>query len=436
MLFFKKIFRKKTLVMFMSFLVLLTSFAVYSGDFAVGDEIDDLEKKIQAQKEELKKYDNEISEYQNDAKKNKELQQAVTKKLIASEQILEQYSAKIASLQSEINKKKQEITDKESEISDKEKKILDTQTEIDESLELFAEKIRALYISGNDDLINVLMGSGDFFSMMLNYKFTTNMTDQNIDFMNQLKDDIDGLEAEKVNLTAEKEVLNEQKLKIESDLEKLNKLSKDERNQNAEYQNDINKYGSLVDAADYEKAVALNKKKATQKQIEEMESMVNKLIEERSRKDVEFEGGEWGWPMPGFYTITSPFGRRDFAPNPNHKGNDVAGRNAAGEWINGKTIVAANDGEVVAVNQHGWGGGYGTYVVVDHGGGYTTFYAHMQSGSAAVSEGQKVKRGDALGRVGSTGLSTGAHLHFEIRKNNVPTEPISYYPNIKFNFAY
>lgn len=433
---FKKIFRKKTLIMFMSFLVLMTSFAFYSGGIAVGDEIEDLEKKIQSQKDELKKYDNDISKYQNDANKNKELKQAVTNKLIASERLLETYSSQISSLESDINNKKKEITNKEGEIDDKENEISDTQTEIDESLELFAEKIRALYISGNDDFINVLMGSGDFFSMMVNYKFTKNMTDQNIEFMNQLKEKIENLEADKVKLNEEKEVLNQEKTKLEGELKKLKDLSQEERNQNAEYQNDINKYGSLIDTAEYEKAQAQGKKKATQKQIEEMESMVNKLIEERSRKDVEFEGGEWGWPMPGFYTITSPFGRRDFAPNPNHKGNDVAGRNAAGEWINGKTIVAANDGEVIAVNQHGWGGGYGTYVVVDHGGGYTTFYAHMQAGSASVSEGQRVKRGDALGRVGSTGLSTGPHLHFEIRKDNVPTEPISYYPHIKFNFTY
>ena len=435
MLFSKKI-RKNIIAMFISMMILSTGFGFYTGDIVYGDEISDLEKKIQSGKDQLKQYDSEIQKFKDDATKNKQMQESVTKKLILSEQILSDYSNKIAELNAKVNDKKKQIDSKTTEISKKETEIANTQTEIDENLVLFAEKIRALYISGNDDYINVLMGSGDFFSMMLNYQFTENITEQNMNFMNDLKTKIETLEIDKVKLSSEKTNLDVEKANLEVDLDKISNLSSKEREQNSAYQDDVAKYGKLVNQAEYDRTLATTKKQATQQQIKDMEAMVDRLIEERSRKETQFEGGEWGWPMPGYYTITSPFGRRDFAANPNHKGNDVAGNNAQGEWINGKTIISANDGVVIAVNQYGYGGGYGTYVVVDHGGGYSTFYAHMQAGSAAVSEGQKVKRGDALGRVGSTGLSTGAHLHFETRKNKVPTEPISYYPNIKFRLAY
>ena len=433
---FKKTFRKKALAMVSSVLALVMCFGFYTGNIAFADEVTDLEKKIEQGKKQLEQYESDIEKYKDDLENAKKLQEAVMQKLLLSEQIIDDYSSQLGNLDSQIKTKQAEITEKENQIKQKETEIADTQTEIDENLVLFAEKIRALYISGNDDFINVLMGSGDFFSMMLNYKFTENITEQNVQFMTDLKENIENLENDKQVLEGEKQVLEEQRQALEEDLEKYESLVSKEREQAAQYQKDLNKYGSLVDDAEYAKAQSQNKKKATQKQIEEMEALITQLIEEKSRKDTEFEGGEWGWPMPGYYTITSPFGRRDFAPNPNHKGNDIAGRNAQGEAINGKTIVSANDGVVILVNQYGYGGGYGTYVTVDHGGGYTTFYAHMQTGSAVVSEGQRVKRGDALGRVGSTGLSTGPHLHFEIRKNNVPTEPISYYPHIKFIYAY
>ncbi|MBQ6708282.1 MAG: M23 family metallopeptidase, partial [Clostridia bacterium] len=101
-----------------------------------------------------------------------------------------------------------------------------------------------------------------------------------------------------------------------------------------------------------------------------------------------------------------------------HTGIDISGGG-----INGQRIVASKAGTVTYANW-GYGGGYGNYVIVDHGGGYSTLYAHCSS--LAVSSGQYVKQGQTIAYVGSTGASTGPHLHFEVRINGNHTNPLNY----------
>jgi len=105
-----------------------------------------------------------------------------------------------------------------------------------------------------------------------------------------------------------------------------------------------------------------------------------------------------------------------------HSGIDMAGGG-----INGASIFAIGSGTVIVANGGGqWYGGYGNYVVIDHGGGFSSLYAHMMNGTVAVSKGQEVKQGQTIGRVGSTGWSTGPHLHFEIRKNGTAVNPLNH----------
>lgn len=135
----------------------------------------------------------------------------------------------------------------------------------------------------------------------------------------------------------------------------------------------------------------------------------------------------FGWPCPGFYTLTSGFGPRW---GTHHSGIDISSGG-----ITGASVVASMSGTVIYVNSGcthdygkssscGCGGGYGNYVIVQHSNGYSTLYAHMSS--VAVSNGQSVSQGQTLGYVGSTGFSTGAHLHFEVRVNGNRVDPEEY----------
>lgn len=156
------------------------------------------------------------------------------------------------------------------------------------------------------------------------------------------------------------------------------------------------------------------------------ESQLESLIQERQREleaqrkaagiagGVESEGGpgSFSWPVTG--TITSPFGWRSnpFGGSPEfHQGLDIAAPS-------GTTVTAAAGGTVIMAQ---WYGGYGNYILIDHGGGYSTGYGHLSA--IYVSNGQSVSRGQAIGAVGSTGQSTGPHLHFEVRINGKPVDP-------------
>ena len=90
--------------------------------------------------------------------------------------------------------------------------------------------------------------------------------------------------------------------------------------------------------------------------------------------------------------------------------------------IYGRTVVAADSGKAIVKRS---AGGYGLHIIISHGNGYSTFYAHLSA--VSISSGATVAKGQAIGRVGNSGHSTGPHLHFEIRKNNVPGNPMKYY---------
>lgn len=131
--------------------------------------------------------------------------------------------------------------------------------------------------------------------------------------------------------------------------------------------------------------------------------------------------GKFRWPLPHFTTITSYFGPRWGTV---HQGLDISGYN-----VYGASIVAADGGTVYAVNRtNSWGtgmfAGYGYAVIIDHGNGLRTLYAHCSR--IAVTPGQRVTKGQVIAYVGNTGRSTGAHLHFEVRVNNVRVNPLNY----------
>ncbi len=126
--------------------------------------------------------------------------------------------------------------------------------------------------------------------------------------------------------------------------------------------------------------------------------------------------GYFCWPVVGLHVVTSPFGWRSLG---NHKGIDISGANASGSLV-----VAGASG---VVTEAGWStGGYGNYVIIDHGNGIETLYAHMLDNSLMVSAGDHVTKGYAIGRVGNTGYSFGAHLHFEVRINGTRVNPAWY----------
>ena len=136
-----------------------------------------------------------------------------------------------------------------------------------------------------------------------------------------------------------------------------------------------------------------------------------------SSSNSSYLGGQMAWPVPSSSYISSPFGYRIhpiYGYSKLHTGMDIGASS-------GSAIVAANAGTVIS---SGWNGGYGKCIVVDHGGGVTTLYAHCSA--LYVSVGQSVTRGQQIAAVGSTGNSTGPHCHFEVRINGSYVNPYPY----------
>ena len=155
-----------------------------------------------------------------------------------------------------------------------------------------------------------------------------------------------------------------------------------------------------------------------QKKADELEAELKRIASSSSTS--KYTGGTMTWPLPNYYTVTSPFGNRlhpILKKYKMHTGIDIAGAGC-----NGKNIVAAASGKVITA---GWISGYGYTVMIDHGGGIVTLYAHSQK--LLVKVGEQVKAGQAIALVGSTGNSTGPHLHFEVRENGKYVNPLDGY---------
>jgi murein DD-endopeptidase MepM/ murein hydrolase activator NlpD len=217
---------------------------------------------------------------------------------------------------------------------------------------------------------------------------------------------------------------------IEADLERTRLELQQEEEAQEEARSQLD---SLADERQNLVTLAAVRRRSVASEVAQMESLsaaeesaLESLILEREREiaaQQRAEGiagaptseggrGSFSWPVTG--TITSPFGWRSnpFGGGPEfHQGLDIAAPL-------GTTVTAAGTGTVIMAQ---WYGGYGNYILIDHGGGYSTGYGHLSA--IYVSVGQAVQRGQAIGAVGSTGQSTGPHLHFEVRIEGKPVDP-------------
>ena len=168
-----------------------------------------------------------------------------------------------------------------------------------------------------------------------------------------------------------------------------------------------------------------DKEKETQEKLDEYNRVLNEVnqqILELAKQGLEtaYIGGELAWPVPGYTRISSQYGMRTHPITgvyKLHTGVDISAPTGA-------NFVAANDGVVIKAE---YNVAYGNMVVIDHGGGISTLYAH--GSQILVQVGQEVKRNEPILKVGSTGYSTGPHAHFEVRKNGVVTNPMPYITN-------
>lgn len=223
---------------------------------------------------------------------------------------------------------------------------------------------------------------------------------------------------------------NDQKILTDISLERARieeetKVLQTHRDEAAKLKAEAQQAKAELDAKKREQQVALDSNKKAQsdifEQIEQMEADSN-AIAEKIRKLTANSGVIHGtistYPLPGYYEVSSSYGWRIHPITKKkslHTGTDLPAPT-------GTKILAAGNGEVIMAS---WYGAYGNAVIIDHGGGYTTLYGH--NSKLAVKVGDMVNAGDVVAYVGSTGWSTGPHLHFEVRLKGETTDPMQFF---------
>ena len=400
-------------------------------------EIAQLEQKAEQIKKDNEKREQQIGSLSSSVDENnaqmgllREQIEGINDEITTYGQLITTQQQKIGEKENEIYLIEQSIEDKQAEIEQKQSDIADLEVQNRENLKKFAKLIRALYMNNTSDTLPILEGSDDWYNFFTYVDVVQNISEQNMDFMNSLLDDIHeqqqlikGLEDDIKQLNAEKADLLDKKTALEGELSDLEDKKAEVQQIADSRTSDLYDLSSDNEDLKSQMSQIRSEINASNEDVEAINAAIKELIR---AKQAENSGGTvyssdgFRWPLDSnLQYITTYFGY-DAWRGGNHYGIDVG--NAG---IGGKNIYAAQGGTVItAYGDGGWHGGFGNYIIIDHGGELSTVYAHCSA--VTVSVGQTVNKGDVIGYVGSTGWSTGNHLHFETRVNGTAVDPFSY----------
>ncbi len=301
----------------------------------------------------------------------------------------------IAATQAEINLYEDQIIACERTINERSK-------ELNAKKERFKKRLVAIYTSESSSL-SVLLSSEDYGDYLAKAELVDTVSRKDYQLITEIMAAVNDLNEANTALSSAKSEIDAKKAELMVQYQEVNAIV-------TKYQNQISGINSNLNAIE--------------KEQKEIQAAINKANQQNaqgqgdSNKNVITGTGNFAWPVPGYYTISSQFGRRW---GRNHNGVDIASSNGT---VYGAKIVAADSGTVILSKYYS---GYGYCVIVNHGNGYTTLYAHMKAASA-LRVGDSVTKGSTIiGYVGASGNVTGPHLHFEITYNGVYQNPMNYY---------
>lgn len=363
--------------------------SVFSASAETLSELRENQKVLQEQKEE------------NDARLE-ELRNAANEKKAYRDTLYEQ----IDTVQRQLDLLRTQIVELDQRIAASEDKIAEKQEDIDRNTDLLKERIKALYVTGDASAIAVILNSENLLDFTEKIQFLRSITRHDQELIQQLSSQLEEIEEELSEIKEDKEELSRKKKELDAKGAELTELYEEAQR--------------AVEDAENQEINALADSDLLGSQMAENEAAIAEL-EEQLRQQNSSTGnlggsgyvgtGSFIWPMPGYTYLTCYFGEGG------HRGIDIAGGD-----IYGKAIVAADGGTVLYA---GWNDSYGYCVFIDHGNGYETRYAHMSD--LGTETGATVEQGQVIGYVGSTGNSTGPHLHFEVLSGGGLTNPMGYF---------
>lgn len=364
-----------------------------------------------------------------------------TKENIADqEEYVNALVSKVKVLDDKIEISHRSINDLNDKIQDKQAAIDDANKKIEDQMNTLRNRLRNIYMAGNTTDLEIIFGAKSFSDFLDKMELVEALSDYDNNLINSIKGDLENISKEKAELEKDMDSLEAEEASLESDQQELNKILEENKELLAGLYKTSDKATSEIqngalESDDIEKAISNYYAEKARLEAERAEQERNNNSNSGGSSsgtvhdDLDISPSGFVWPCPGYYYLTSEW--NEDRGSYNHGAIDIAD---AG--IMGADVVAAKEGVVIDSYNgcyHNWGkdgscgcgGGYGNYVMIAHDGGKMTVYGHLST--TMVYTGQHVYQGQVIGFVGSTGHSTGAHLHFETRLNGVKYNPMTEY---------
>ena len=386
---------KNIIAVFVTIIIALSSFnliSTASPKFIYSQSLEDELKQIQQEREETQE---KIKEVKKQEQQYINQVDEVEGQLLGALSVLDDLYKKKDEAKSEVDKATIELVLKEEEL----KRIED---ELKEKIRILNDRVAAIYKNGNSNILEILLKAEDFLDFISKLKLMNLFAEQDTQNILEVK------EKKTATIGIKKSIIDLREKQKEHE-DKVKQLVVQAEQKANEIEGIYDEKKNLLSSTTANKNALIQ----MEKKLEIQEAEVTRILE--SYKYGSAPSGKFAWPVAG--RIQSGFGNRYhpiFGYNRFHSGIDIVASY-------GTLVKAADGGQVV---QAGYFGGYGYSVMLYHGGGFATWYAHLSS--INVSMGQFVQRGQVIGLVGSTGWTTGPHLHFEVRINGAPQNPLAY----------
>ena len=322
--------------------------------------------------------------------------------IVSVSEQLRQIEEQLRQAQQQLESIQQQRVAVENDITVNEKLLAEAQKRLEGRESVFYKRVRDIYINGRLSYLDVVIGSKDFSDFANRLEILKRIIDSDIKLIDEIK-------KERAEIAARKQALEQSRAK-------LVELEKAAVAKQAEIEQKKKEREVVLQKAQNDRATAMQAVEELNASSAQITALLKARQAERAAARAAAQGsGQLGWPVSG--EITSPYGYRThpiWGTTIYHSGIDIG--------VDEGTPVHAADGGTVVWS--GWMGGYGYAVVIDHGNGMSTLYGH--NSELAVSEGQDVSKGQVIAYAGSTGNSTGPHVHFEVRISGDPVDPMGY----------
>lgn len=381
---------------------------------AFADNVDEIEASIKAKEQEISDANKKKKELQGNLTEVKKIKESLETQRSDLQSYVTQLDQNLSDVEEKIAELKELISEKEEEILQTTEDLEEAEEKETEQYDALKERIKFLYEKGGTYYVELLFSSSGFSDFINRKDYIEKLSTYDMDLFNEYVKNRELIEVCKAELEAEEELLEEAKAKVDEEQANLEELISTKETEINRYTGDIKDKEKAI--AEYEADIAMENDtiKALEAALAEERK---RLLEENGVENVIYDGGMFKWPAPSYTRISSEYGWRmhpTLGVEKFHNGVDMA---APG----GSPILAAYDGEVIAA---GYNSSMGNYIMINHGGGLITIYMHASA--LYVSQGTMVARGEKIAAVGTTGRSTGNHLHFGVRLNGQYVSPWNY----------